>query len=185
MAALLLTGGASRRMGFDKALVRIGGVPLALRVGRRAKAVAAPALEVGPGHSGLACAPESHPGSGPLAALADGVTALRATGFLGPALVLSTDLVAIDTASLMTLANWPGTGSVVPLLGGRPQPLCARWSGADLDAARELVAAGERSMQALLARSGITLTGAIDPARLRDADTPEELDALGLDWARP
>ncbi len=172
-------------MGFDKALVRIGGVPLALRIGRRAKVVAAPALEVGPGHSGLELAPESHPGSGPLAALADGVAALRHAGFGGPALVLCTDLPRIDTATLMTLANWPGTSSVVPLLQGRPQPLCARWSAADLDAARELVAAGERSMQALLARSGITLTGAIDPAKLSDADTPEELDALGLDWARP
>ncbi len=172
-------------MGFDKALVRIGGVPLALRIGRRAKAVAAPALEVGPGHSGLELAPESTPGAGPLAALADGVNALRARGFLGPALVLSTDLPRIDTATLMALANWPGDRSVVPLLAGRPQPLCARWSAADLDAVPGLVAAGERSLRALLARSGITLTGAIDPRKLSDADTPEALDALGLDWARP
>jgi molybdopterin-guanine dinucleotide biosynthesis protein A len=185
VAALLLTGGASRRMGFDKALVRIGGVPLAQRVGRRARAVGAPALEVGPGHSGLELAPESEPGSGPLAALADGVRALRDRGFSGPALVLCTDLPLIDTATLMTLRNWPGSSSVVPLLGGRPQPLCARWSAADLDATPAMVAAGERSLQALLARSGITLTGAIDPRRLSDADTPEELDALGLDWARP
>ena len=172
-------------MGFDKALIRIGGVPLAIRVGRRARAVASPALEVGPGHSGLELAPESQPGSGPLAALADGVAALRRAGFSGPALVLSTDLPRIDTATLMTLARWPGASSVVPLLAGRPQPLCARWSAAHLDAVTDMVAAGERSMQALLARSGITLTGAIDPRKLSDADTPEELDALGLDWARP
>jgi molybdopterin-guanine dinucleotide biosynthesis protein A len=185
VAALLLTGGASRRMGFDKSLVRIGGVPLALRVGRRARLVATPALEVGPGHSGLPTASESHPGSGPLAALADGVAALRALGFGGPALVLCTDLPRIDTGTLTTLANWPGAGSVVPLLQGRPQPLCARWSAADLDAVAGLVAAGERSLGPLLARSGITLTGAIDPTRLVDADTPDELDALGLNWARP
>jgi molybdopterin-guanine dinucleotide biosynthesis protein A len=172
-------------MGFDKALLRIGGVPLALRIGRRARAVAAPALEVGPGHSGLDVAPESQPGSGPLAALADGVRALREQGFSGPALVLSTDLPLIDTHTLMTLVNWPGTSSVVPLLRGQPQPLCARWSADDLDAVGAMVAAGERSLKPLLARSGITLTGAIDPARLSDADTPEELDALGLDWRRP
>ncbi len=185
MAALLLTGGASRRMGFDKAAVRIGGVPLALRIGRRAKAVAAPALEVGPGHSGLPTVAEAQPGEGPLAALADGVAALRELGFGGPALVLSTDLPRLDTATLTQLVNWPGAGSVVPLLGGRPQPLCARWSAADLDAVAGLVAAGERSLAPLLARSGITLTGALDPTRLVDADTPEELDALGLDWTRP
>ncbi len=172
-------------MGFDKALVRVGGVPLAHRIARRARAVAAPVLEVGPGHSGLDLAPESDPGSGPLAALADGVAALRGRGFTGPALVLSTDLPRIDTATLMALANWPGASSVVPLLRGRPQPLCARWSAADLDATRGMVAAGERSMAPLLARSGITLTGAIDPQKLIDADTPEELDALGLDWAEP
>ena len=172
-------------MGFDKALIRIGGVPLAHRVGRRVKAVADPVFEVGPGHSGLPTAPESQPGSGPLAALADGVAALRAAGFSGPALLLSTDLPRIDTATLTRLKNWPGEGSVVPLLGGRPQPLCARWSAADLDAVAGLVEAGERSLGSLLARSAVTLTGAIDPARLADADTPDELDALGLDWARP
>ena len=172
-------------MGFDKGLVRIRGVPLAHRIGRRARAVAAPALEVGPGHSGLDTAPESAPGAGPLAALGDGVAALRERGFTGPALVLSTDLPLVDTVTLMTLANWPGATSVVPLLTGRPQPLCARWSAADLDAVAAMVAAGERSMQALLARSSIVLTGAIDPRKLSDADTPEELDALGLDWRRP
>jgi molybdopterin-guanine dinucleotide biosynthesis protein A len=185
VGALLLTGGASRRMGFDKAQLRIGGVPLALRIGRRAKAVAHPALEVGPGHSGLPTVAEAHPGDGPLTALADGVAALRELGFRGPALVLSTDLPRIDTATLTQLVNWPGAGTVVPLLQGRPQPLCARWSAADLDAVAGLVAAGERSLQALLAASAVTLTGAIDPSRLVDADTPDELDALGLDWRAP
>jgi molybdopterin-guanine dinucleotide biosynthesis protein A len=180
VAALLLTGGASRRMGFDKALIRVGGELLSMRIARLARTVSDPVFEVGPGYTELPLAPETTPGSGPLAALADGVAALRGGGFDGPALVLATDLVLIDALTLEALVRWPGTGSVVPRHDGRPQPLCARWSAADLDSAAAMVAAGERSLKPLLARPGVELTGAIDAGRLRDADTPEDLRALNL-----
>lgn len=49
----LLTGGASRRMGFDKALVEVDGLPNALRLARALAEVASPLVEVGPGYSGL------------------------------------------------------------------------------------------------------------------------------------
>lgn len=172
-------------MGFDKALIRVAGVPLAVRIAQLARELTNPVLEVGPGYSGCATAPESQPGAGPLAALADGVSALRAVGFSGPALVLSTDLAMLDAPTLAALVTWPGTRSIVPMLDGQPQPLCARWSAADLDAAAALVAAGERSLRPLLARAGVELTDAIDPCGLRDADTPEDLTALALDWCRP
>jgi molybdopterin-guanine dinucleotide biosynthesis protein A len=178
VAALLLTGGASRRMGFDKALIRIDGELLSMRIARLAQTVAEPVLEVGPGYTELTTAPETEPGSGPLAAIADGVAALRAVGFSGPALILATDLVLIDTATLAALAHWPGAGSVVPLHENRPQPLCARWSAVHLDAVAEMVAAGERSLAPFLAQPGITVTDTIDAGKLQDADTPEDLRFL-------
>lgn len=52
-AGLLLTGGASRRMGADKALLEIGGRRLADRGASVLAAVCHPVLEVGPGVSGL------------------------------------------------------------------------------------------------------------------------------------
>ncbi len=172
-------------MGFDKARIRIEGRPLAVRLAALVSSVATVCLEVGPGVSGLPCAPERAPGSGPLVAIADGVRALRAAGATGDALVLATDLAALDASTLTRLAGWPGEQSVVPTLDGRAQPLCARWSRVDIDACEALVAAGERSLAPLLARPGVELTDALDPARLRDADTPDDLNELGLDWSPP
>nr|MDP9020189.1 NTP transferase domain-containing protein [Actinomycetota bacterium] len=53
VAGLLLTGGASRRMGRDKALLAVHGLPLAQRTAGVLAAVVAPVLEVGPGRSTL------------------------------------------------------------------------------------------------------------------------------------
>ena len=172
-------------MGFDKALIEIDGERLAVRIARLAQAVAEPVLELGPGHTGLVTVSETEPGGGPLLALADGVDALRRAGFDGPALVLSTDLVLIDAPTLAGLARAHPGRSVVPLLDGVPQPLCARWSAPALDSVAALVRAGERSLRPLLTGPDVMLSSAFAPDRLADADTPEDLDLLGIDWARP
>ncbi|HET9074747.1 MAG TPA: molybdenum cofactor guanylyltransferase [Solirubrobacteraceae bacterium] len=182
MAGLLLTGGASRRMGTDKARIRVSGIPLAEHVAAILNQVAAPVLEVGPGHSGLPTAPEATSGQGPLAALADGHRALLARGHVGDVLVLATDLPLIDAATLVALRDWPAPGSVVPRHGGRPQPLCARWSPADLAVIPDLLRRGERALAPLLRRPDVALVNLPDPRPLEDADTPADLDALGLDW---
>ena len=52
-AGILLTGGASRRMGTDKATIVVGGETLARRTARLLSAVCDPAVEVGPGASDL------------------------------------------------------------------------------------------------------------------------------------
>jgi molybdopterin-guanine dinucleotide biosynthesis protein A len=63
LAALLLTGGASRRMGSDKATILDGdGQPLAVRTANLLAAVADPVLEVGPLTSRASTMPSS-PGS--------------------------------------------------------------------------------------------------------------------------
>jgi molybdopterin-guanine dinucleotide biosynthesis protein A len=91
---------------------------------------------------------------------------------------------------LAVLSGWPGVSSAVPLVGGRPQPLCARWSAADLVVAAELVAAGERSMKALLARAAAEMLGDVawpgDPGVVfADVDRPEDLFRFGLAPSRP
>src|SRR5918912_556717 len=91
-AGLLLTGGASRRMGTDKALIEVGGQRLVDRAADVLSAVADPVVEVGPGWSHLPAVREDPPGSGPLAALAAGAAALRAAGHDGPVLVLAVDM---------------------------------------------------------------------------------------------
>jgi molybdopterin-guanine dinucleotide biosynthesis protein A len=175
-------------MGFDKASLRIDGIPLARRAGGVLKQVADPAIEVGPGSSGLDSVVEDSPGAGPLAAVAAGVRALREGRHDGGALVLACDLPLVTREALGALVCWPGEGSVVPLVDGRPQPLCARWSAPDLDAVEGLIDAGERAMRALLARPGIRVVEdeewpeGLTARALADVDTPADLDRLGLCW---
>jgi molybdopterin-guanine dinucleotide biosynthesis protein A len=184
VAGLLLTGGRSRRMGVDKAMIRVGDVTLAERTAAVLAAATAPTLEVGPGHSGLPSVVEAPPGGGPLCALAAGARALEDRGHAGPAVVLPTDLPHVEVDLVRRLAAHPAPGSVVVVVGGRPQWLVARWSPAALGRARDLVAAGERRMDALvLADAGADVTWLDGPrwtGQALDVDTPEDLDRAGL-----
>lgn len=193
-AGIVLTGGRSRRMGVDKATLEVGGVPCAVHVASVLAAAADPLVEVGPGHTGLVRAPEERPGEGPLAALVAGARALAARGHAGGVLALACDLPAVTPAALSMLATWPTNASVVPLVAGRPQTLCARWSAAALAEAASLVTAGERSMRALLSRlgpEGVVLLdegawpAGVDASAFADVDTPEDLARLGLGPERP
>ncbi len=185
IAGLLLTGGSSRRMGLDKSTLVIDGEPLAARVARVLRAVCPEAVEVGPGVTGLPHTLEAQPGAGPLAAIAAGWSMLRGRGHVGPVLVVACDLPLLDDHVLGRLAGWPGAGSVVPVAGGLPQPLCARWSVAALDAATSLLAT-TRSVRHLVGMDDVTLVDAevlgAGPGglALRDVDRPGDLAELGL-----
>jgi molybdopterin-guanine dinucleotide biosynthesis protein A len=173
-------------MGSTKATI-IGpdGRTLARRTAALLEAETAPTFEVGPGFSGLPHVLEEPPGSGPLVAIASGGIALGSAGWHGPALVVATDLPRLTVELLAWLARHAFPGSVVPVSGGRPQPLCARYSEADLRAAGQLAAAGERAMGALLATIRPRLVSedewaavAGDALALADADTPSDLHLL-------
>lgn len=187
-AGVLLTGGASRRMGTDKATLVVRGEALAARAARVLTSVCGPALEVGPGVTALACAREEPPGAGPLAAFLTGVDALGAPG---PVLLLACDLPLVDEHVLRVLAEWPGSASAVPVVRGRPQYACARWSPAAIAAGRAAFDAGEQALRALAAVdaeelresafTGATAAGVAHPADVfADLDTPEDLRRLGL-----
>jgi molybdopterin-guanine dinucleotide biosynthesis protein A len=182
-AGLLLTGGSSRRMGRDKAALTIGGVRLVDRAQAVLAAVCYPVLEVGPGWSSLDAVREEPPGAGPLAAVAAGGAALRSRGHPGPALVLAVDLPNVDEPLLRFLADFPGQTTVVPFVGGHPQPLCARYAADALAAAGTLAAEGETSMRALLGSlpevqwAGPRMWGSVaTETAFLDVDTPEDLE---------
>lgn len=145
---VLLTGGTSTRMGTDKASMEVAGVPLARRVADALAAVTELVVEVGDGTSGLPAVREDPPGTGPLAAVATGWQELvRRSGEKRPVLVVACDLPEVTAGLLGWLAAHRAPGSVVPMLDGFAQPLCARWSVGDLEAAVERVGAGERSLR--------------------------------------
>ena len=187
VAALLLSGGSSRRMGRDKTQLVLEGMTIARRTGRLLQQVSETALEVGPGTSGLAFVREVPHGAGPLAAVAEGRRALLERGHCGDALVVACDLPLLSADLLHWLAAFDAPISVVPVVEGRAQPLLARWSGPDLDTAAELVRGGERSLRPLLCAPGVVLVdesqwGSITGREtFDDIDTPADAHRYGLD----
>jgi molybdopterin-guanine dinucleotide biosynthesis protein A len=186
-AGLLLTGGASRRMGQDKAALPATdtGESLSGRTARLLAAATAPAIEIGPGWTDLPAIVELQRGGGPLVAIAAGRRELSARGWDGPAVVVATDLPHLTIELLSWLVEHPSRTSVVPVALGVPQPLCARYTARDLDRAVVLAAMGRRSMRDLIDGSDTLLVApeqwqpaAGSPDALDDVDTPEDLARL-------
>jgi molybdopterin-guanine dinucleotide biosynthesis protein A len=189
VAGLLLTGGASRRLGVTKATLTVSGEHLATRAVRVLDPVCQPVLEVGPGYSTVDAVQEVPPGAGPLAAVAAGWAALTEGGHRGPTIVLAVDLPFVTTEVIGWLATHPSRLSVVPRVGGREQSLCARYAPDALDAAQRLVELGERSMRALLADVEVHFAhedewqAIAPPGVFADVDTREDAATAGIEVA--
>ena len=175
---VVLCGGASTRMGTDKALLGPPDAPMAGRVAGVLRA--AGAVEVllvggdGPalGPHGDHWVPDDRPGEGPLAATA---TAARVRP--GRALVVcSCDLPFVTEAELIPLVRAldGGAPAAVARVDGRRQ-----WSAVGLSAATAagLGAAVEDGQRALRAALGdvVRVVAVARPDRLRDVDRPDEL----------
>ena len=185
VAGLLLTGGASRRMGSDKALLEVDGRRMVDRAAAVLAAVADPVLEVGPGWSGLPAVREDPPGAGPLAAVSTGAAALRAAGHDGPVLVLAVDMPRVGVEVLRLLAERAGPATAVPLADGHPQVLCGRYGPKALAEVDRLLAAGGKSLRLMI--EGMAARGeaawvepeewepVAGPGAFSDVDTPEDL----------
>ena len=176
-AGILLTGGASRRMGTDKATIIVGGETLARRSARLLGAVCTTVVEVGPGVSGCDAVREDPPGEGPLAAVLAGAARLEELA-VGPSpiVVLACDLPRLTDAALRRVATHPGAASVVPVVAGRPQWACTRWSIEARTRAAVAYAAGERGLRVLAEMPDLVALPTDDDAdAFSDADRPEDL----------
>jgi molybdenum cofactor guanylyltransferase len=184
-AGLILTGGRSRRMGSDKAALPLPtGGTLACHIADLLEAVTSPALEVGPGYTQLARAAESSPGSGPLRAMVAGYDALERLDWKGSVVVVATDLPNLSRDFLAWLVDVSDPRSAIPVAGGRPQPLCARYSRPALQEAVALSGQGRLAMHDLLERIDARLLpeaewpgGSVAACTLFDVDTPADLAA--------
>jgi molybdopterin-guanine dinucleotide biosynthesis protein A len=182
LAGVLLTGGASRRMGTDKATLVVNGETLAARAARVLSEVCDPVIEVGSGVSGLPAVREDPPGAGPLVALLAGVGALGSPRMV---LLLACDLPFVEAPVLRLLADWPGSGTVVPVVDGRFQYACARYGPAALDEAVAALRAGDSSLRAIGGSDSAHLSaaewGSVATAdSFADIDTPDDLRRFGL-----
>lgn len=177
--AVILAGGASRRMGRDKAGVEVLGASSLARVEGAARAALADVLVVGGERAGAV--PDLIPGEGPLQAV---VAAARARP--GRALLLlPCDVPLIEPADVGRLAAPlpDGVDARVLTIDGRDQYLCAHLGPGALAACEAAFARGERALWRIfrelpLARLDAAELGPGGGARARDFDTEASLDAL-------
>jgi molybdenum cofactor guanylyltransferase len=178
----VLCGGASRRMGRDKALLEVDGVAMAARVAHVLVAAGAePVIAVGGAATelaglGLEVVPDDRPGEGPLTAT---LTALQHLSMPVVA-VLGCDLVAPSEATVRTMvgalaAAAPPILGALPVVDGVRQWTHAAWRLGALAPLQAAADAGRRSLRAAGAGVAVLELHDLDPRHLADADRPEEL----------
>lgn len=181
----ILAGGASSRMGADKARLRLGGLTLVERAAAALSAVATSVRLVSArpdaADFGLPVVPDIFRGLGAIGGLHSALAQSSAEW----AAVLSCDLPFASSALLQRLASWraPVFDAVAPIQpDGRPQPLCAFYAPARCRPALEgLLRDGELRPRLLLARLRTRWAGWDELKDLDDAahlflnvNTPED-----------
>jgi molybdopterin-guanine dinucleotide biosynthesis protein A len=147
MSGVVMAGGASKRMGRDKALMPFEGDRLVDRAVRRLQVVADDVV-VASGRRRIKDLdvpqiPDQLRDAGPLAGLASGL--LQAQHEL--ACVLAVDLPHADPGLFAALGErWEGQAALIPSAGGRAQPLHAVWATSTAIGVSVLVGDGVRSV---------------------------------------
>lgn len=184
ITAVVLAGGASRRMGTDKALLRVGGERLVDRQARRLHeaGVARVLVSIGdrpssawPLPAGTSAVPDPGPDLGPaggiLAAFED-----LGTPWLG---VVAVDLPGLGVDWLRRLfALRDGAVGIVPESGGRLEPLVALYPAVAAEPLRRRIRSGDLSVQAWV-REGLQ-----DGWMRTWPQSPPDAATL-LNWNRP
>lgn len=182
LKALVLAGGQSRRMGQNKALLPVHGLPqyahLLDLLSHHATAVfvsckaGQESTYPAPGARYLTDAPET---AGPLA----GIMAAFAYDPRAAWLVVACDLVLLDHAVLAELigARQPQRVATCFRSGfdGLPEPLAAIWEPNAVSPILKARAEGLQCPRKILMRSDVCLVEASDPLKLSNANTPEDL----------
>ena len=171
-AALILSGGASSRMGVDKGAQDWNGRRAVDRVADLARAAGAMAvLTIGSTDYGLPFVADDPPLGGPVGGVMAGAAALRRVG-VGWALALAVDAPTLRLADIAPLAAAGGDRGAV--YDGLPLPMVL-----NLDAVPHDAQAGWPMRRLVQAAGLVTLPCPPERARrLRGANTPEERAAL-------
>ena len=178
---IVLCGGRSSRMGRDKALIEIDGVPMARRVADVLRSAGATeVLAIGGdraalGRLGLDVRPDDHPGDGPLPAT---ITALRAARE-ELVMVASCDLLHPSqpavAATVEALRAEAGAAGCVPIVDGHRQWTHAAWRRTAAGGLIEAYEAGARSLHRAAADLVLVAGTDIGSLATADADAPGDL----------
>jgi molybdopterin-guanine dinucleotide biosynthesis protein A len=178
---VLLTGGASRRMGSDKSRLMVGGEPIAIRTARLLSEHCSRVTVLGrfpvAGHGFLE---DQEDFAGPLNALA------RFIPNADTVFVASCDMPLFDGRMVpFLISHLESREAVMPFAEGHLQPLCAVYSADAWNVLARVLAEGQRSIKAWLERLQIQTVDpeefarvGIDPRAYRGANSPEELESL-------
>jgi molybdopterin-guanine dinucleotide biosynthesis protein A len=181
-AAAILAGGRGLRLGgVDKPLLRVGGqriidIQLAVLRPLVGEIVISANSDAYAG-LGLPVIGDEQVGQGPLAGLLAVLEAVSAEVVL----VVAGDMPALAPAPLELLLAARDADVVCPRIGGRPEPLCARYRRALAPTIRARLAVGERALHTLLAAVDtlyLDETCFADLGFLRNLNTPEDLPPL-------
>ncbi|MEG4802853.1 molybdenum cofactor guanylyltransferase [Microcoleus sp. ARI1-B5] len=189
IAVIVLAGGQSSRMGTDKALLEIEGKSLLQRACEVAAALTPQVyvLTAWPDrYRSTLTEPsqflvEYNPGTGPLVALAQGLTEIAADWIL----LLACDLPLLDAQIIQNWANQltafaPSTLAVAPYQKSRWEPLCGFYRQQSLPSLQSFIDQGGRSFQKWLNQiPAIPLpVGEREALMLSNCNTLEEFEQL-------
>ena len=170
LGAVILVGGASRRMGQDKAVLDWGGRRAIDRVADLARAAGAAEVLTAGGDYGLPFVLDPSPQSGPVAGVLGGCAALKAAGCTR-ALILAVDAPTLAPEDLAPLLAAPAPGAS---FAGYPAPMVIELAALpeDFDAGAPF-----RRLVEAAGLAALPIPEGLEP-RLRGANTPEERAAL-------
>jgi molybdenum cofactor guanylyltransferase len=184
----VLAGGASSRMGRDKALLEIGGRPLVALALDKLRALGTNPQIAGSRPDLAAFAPvvpDNFPGCGPLG----GMEAALAASDASLHLFLPVDVPDLPVAFLSWMAQRAeasGAAATIPLLAGRPQPLCAVYCRSLLLGLRAALTAGHNKVMPAIETAAAGALDAFEVEVLAAALIPETWPAAPPvhDWFR-
>jgi molybdopterin-guanine dinucleotide biosynthesis protein A len=168
-------------MGADKAFIEVGGVSMIERVVAALEPLTDRIVLVtsGPDERPNAIL-DLYPGAGPVGGIVTGLQALGA----GLHLVAACDMPELQAAVLALLQEScrDGFDAVVPVVGGRPEPLCALYSASAEQPLRAFLEEGGRAAHQALERLRVRwiceeALRAVDPrlATFININTPDDL----------
>ncbi len=180
VAGAVLIGGASSRMGSDKAQRPFGGVAAATRTSQLLATLFDDVMLVGGDAPADAIGRRIDDVAGPRCALRGIIAALGASR-AERVLIVATDLPLLTPALLLALVAWPVADVVLPRRGAHIEPLCAVWSRERaLGCAHTQLEAGRLALHELVAQLDAHYLEAADlliadptAIALTNANTPE------------
>lgn len=184
LSGIILAGGASSRMGEDKAALRLGDRTLLEIQAEKMRALGIRDILLSgtdlPAAPGTRSIPDDTPGQGPLGGLA----ACLRWAENGACLVLSVDVPLVPENILTQMCRNHRGGVTVLRRGEKEEPLIGVYDRAVGETAGQMLARGQRSVQMLRAEVCWNDFDYLGPeALLRNCNTPEDLQAVRRLWA--